>query len=55
MDFKKSTAHCNADALSRLPLADTVENPPLPAEIILLMEDMEKMPVTAEQVKTWTR
>ena len=30
-----TSAHNNADALSRLPLADTIQDTPLPAELIL--------------------
>jgi len=50
--YKSSTAHSNADALSCLPLPDTVQSTPLPAETVLLMEEMKAMPVTAEQVKS---
>ena len=53
--FKKSTAHTNADALSRLPLPGTGQNTPLPAETVLLMEQIKEMPITAEEIKTWTR
>jgi len=48
------TAHSKADALSRIPLLDTSQATPLPAETVLLMEQMEAMPVTAAQVKSWT-
>ena len=44
----------NADLLSRLPLADTIADPPLPGEMILLMEALNTSPVTAANIKTWT-
>ena len=44
----------NADFLSRLPLADTIADPPLPGEMILLMEALNTSPVTAANIKTWT-
>ena len=50
-----TTAHTNADALSRLSLEDTIEDPPLLAKTVLLMEQMDEMLVTSRQVKTWTR
>ena len=53
--YKESTAHGNADALSRLPLEDTIKDPNLPAETVLLMKQMDEMPVTSLQVKTWIR
>ena len=45
----------NADALSHLPLEDTIKDPPLLAETVLLMEQMDEMPMTSCQLKTWTR
>jgi len=47
LSYKKSTAHSNADALSRLLLPDTVQSTPMPAETVLLMEQMEAMPAEA--------
>ena len=52
--FGNPHPYLNADALSRLPLEDTIEDPPLPAETVLLMEQMDELPVTSCQVKTWT-
>ena len=53
--FKNSSAHSNADALSRLPLPESVPCTPQPPETILLLEHLEEMPVTAEHIKTWTQ
>ena len=37
----------NADLLSRLPLTHTIADPPLPGEMVLLMEALNTSPVTA--------
>ena len=53
--FKPTTAHANADALSRLPLPMAAMSVPMPAETVLLMETLEASPVTAADIRTWTR
>ena len=53
LHFRSSSA--NADVLSRLPLYKTSQNTPLPAELVLLMETIQDMPVSVDQIKTWTR
>ena len=53
LKFKSTKQHGNGDAMSRLPLPDTV-TPPLPPETVLLLEFLEKSPVTAKQVRLWT-
>ena len=53
---KSGATHGNADALSRLPLPGSAsEETPQPAEMVLLFEELQKGPVTAEQIKLWTR
>ena len=54
LTFKCTTQHSNADALSHLPLPDTVKIP-LPPETILLLDFLDKSPVTSDQIRTWTR
>ena len=44
-----------ADALSRLPLADQPKSVPVPAELVHLMEVLDDGPVTASQIRRWTR
>ena len=46
-------AHSNADALSRLPLSDTIEATPVPAEMILTLEQLQESPITDEQIRVW--
>ena len=53
--FRRTTAHANADALSRLPLqgdpSKVVEEP----ELVLLAEHLSDSPVTARDISIWTR
>ena len=49
-----TNAHGNADALSRLPLMDTIQETPVPAELILLVEQLKDIPVIHEQIQAWT-
>ena len=53
--FRPTHKHSNADALSRLPSPTTSMEEPVPTELILLMEAMEKMPITGESIKDWTQ
>ena len=54
--YSKSTAtHGNADALSRLPLPETLKDPPMPAETVLLLEQLSESPISMKQIKLWTR
>ena len=47
---RSTMAHANADALSRLPLTETIETTPVPAEMILTLECLHKCPITDEQI-----
>ena len=55
MKFRCTTEHGNADALSRVPLRDTPAQTDTPTELVLLMEHLADSPVTAKQIRTWTR
>ena len=52
--FRSSTAHGNADALSRLPLDVEPTVVPTPPETILMMEELECSPVKASHVRRET-
>jgi hypothetical protein len=52
--YRKGDAHGNADGLSRLPLSDTVQDTPILGETVLLLEQLDEMPVTAKEIKQWT-
>ena len=50
---RSTTAHANADALSRLPLTETIETTPAPAEMVLTLECLQESPITDEQIRSW--
>ena len=52
--FCPTAAHSNADALSRLPMQGQEEQVPLVPETILMLEQMDDSPFTAQQVKYFT-
>ena len=52
--FRNTTAHANADALSRLPLPESPTTTTTPPEIILLLKHLDESPVTAKDIRTWT-
>ena len=41
--------------MSRLPLPETPEDTPVPAEMVLLMERLDDSPVTVDHIRRWTR
>ena len=55
LKFRRTEAHGNADALSRLPLPVAPPKTETPPELVLLMEHLEDSPVTADQIRVWTR
>lgn len=55
LTFRNTTAHANADALSRLPLPDKPDEHFQPPELVLLVTHLENAPVTADQIAEATR
>ena len=53
--FRNTTAHANADALSRLPLPVEPVETEVEPELVLLAEHLADSPVTAHDICTWTR
>ena len=53
--FRNTTAHANADALSRLPLLVEPVETEVEPELVLLAEHLADSPVTAHDICTWTR
>jgi len=53
--FRDTKSHANADALSRLPLPDQSFKSSPPPELVLLSQQLENFPVSADQIRTWTR
>ena len=55
LKFHRTTAHRNADALSRLPLPFEPAIVQTPPELVLLTEHLDNSPVTADQIRARTR
>ena len=53
--FRRTLAHSNANALSRLPLPVEPAIAKTPPELVLLAEHLNNSPVTAEQIRIGTR
>jgi len=52
--YKPGSTHANADMLSRLPLPHTPSEIGTLGETVLLMDMLQSVPVTAQQIKQWT-
>ena len=52
--FQPTESHSNADALSRLPVQTPEESVPAVPETVLLLEQLDDGPFTAQQVKYFT-
>ena len=55
LKFRRTLAHSNADALSRLPLPVEPAITQTPPELVLLAEHLASSPVTAEQIRAGTQ
>ena len=55
MSLELNVSIRNANAMSRLPLPEKPEETPLPVELVLLLENLADLPVTAKQIRQWTR
>ena len=55
LKFRRTTAHGNADALSRLPLPVEPAITKTPPELVLLTEHLDNSPVTADRLRAGTR
>ena len=52
---RKTDQHANADAMGRLPLPYTPDETSLPAELGLMVEGLQDVPITATQIAQWMR
>ena len=55
LQFRRTTAHGNADALSRLPLPFEPPTDQTPPELVLLADHLSDSPVTVNHIRRWTR
>ena len=55
LKFRGTQLHGNADALSRLPLSVEPSTSEPPPELVLLLDHLDSSPVTAGQIRSWTR
>ncbi len=55
IQYKAGAMNGNADALSRLPLPEMLEETPIPGDTIKLMELLEAIPLHSGQIREWTR
>ena len=55
ISYKAGQTNGNADALSRLPLAEMPNSVPVPGETILLMAHLEGTPVHSGHINEWTK
>ena len=50
-----TSKHFNADTMSRLSLPNQPTSTPVPAKLILLIESLNELPITASQIAAWTQ
>ena len=48
--WRTSAKHANADALSRLPLSAFPAHTTIPAELVLMVENLQDAPISATQI-----
>ena len=53
--FRNTTAHSNADALSRLPLPELQKESQTPPELVLLIDHLNESPITSRHIAARTR
>ena len=53
--FRNTSAHANADALSRLPLPEEPATVAREPELVMLAEHLADSPVTANDIRRWTQ
>ena len=53
--FKAHVDHGNADCMSRLLAPGLLEESPVPADVVLILEQLDTTPITSAMVREWTR
>ena len=52
--YRAGKEHGNADAMSRLPLRETVSQEEIPGEVVLALEQLDSSPITANKIRRET-
>ena len=52
---RTTSQHANADAMNRLPLPETPKKTTVPAEFVLMVENLDNAPITAKEIARWTQ
>ena len=55
MVYRRGVNHGNADCMSRLPAPGLLEESPVPADVVLTLEQLDTTPITSAMVREWTR
>ena len=53
--YQGGVDHGNADCMSRLPATGLLEESPVPADVVLTLEQLDTIPITSAMVREWTR
>ena len=52
--YLSTTKHANADAMSWLPLPNQPNGTSVPSELVLLIENLNEVPIISDQIAAWT-
>ena len=53
--YRRGVDHGNADCMSRFPAPGLLEESPVPADMVLTLEQLDTTPITSAMVQEWTR
>ena len=53
--YRRGVDHGNANCMSRLPPPGLLEESPVPADVVLTLEQLDTTPITFAMVRKWTR
>ena len=53
--YRRGVDHGNADCMSRLPAPGILEESPVPADVVLTLEQLDTTTITSTMVREWTR
>ena len=53
--YRRGVDHGNADCMSRLPAPGILEESPVPADVVLTLQQLDTTTITSTMVREWTR